>query len=38
MTTIYIVSFYANITGTGTRFYHCRCTDKEGHVAVKKLF
>ena len=38
MTTVHIVSFYANITQFGTRSYHCRFTpskpDKEGHVAV----
>ena len=38
MTTVYIVSFYANITKIGTRSYHCRFTqskpDKEGNVAV----
>ena len=38
MTTVYIVSFYANITTFGTRSYHCRFTqskpDKENHVAV----
>ena len=37
----HIVSFYANITITGTRSYHCGFTqskpDKEGHVA-EKLF
>ena len=39
MTTVYIVSFYANI---GTRSYHCRLTqskpDKESHVAVQNFF
>ena len=38
MTTAYIVSFYANITGIGPRSDHCRFTqskpDKESHVAV----
>ena len=38
MTTVYIVSFYANITTIGTRSYHCRFTqskpDKESHVAI----
>ena len=38
MTTVYIVSFYANIAKIGTRSYHCRFTlsksDKESHVAV----
>ena len=38
MTTVYIVSFYSNITEIETRFYHCRFTqsksDKESHVAV----
>ena len=38
MTTIYIVSFYSNITKIGTRSYHCRFAqskqDKESHVAV----
>ena len=38
MTTIYIVSFYTNITKIGTRSYHRRFTqskpDKESHVAV----
>ena len=38
MTTIYIVSFYSNITEIGTRSCHCRFTeskrDKEGNVAV----
>ena len=44
MTTVYIVSFCANITKIGTRIYHCRFTqstepDKETHGAVqKKLF
>ena len=42
MTTIYIVSFYSNITKIGTRSYHCRFTqskpDKESHVAVLKMF
>ena len=42
MTTIYIVSFYANITEIGTRSYHCRFTqsksDKESRVAVQKIF
>ena len=40
MTTVYIVSFYANITKIGTRSYHCRFTqsrpDKESHIAVTK--
>ena len=40
MTTVYIVSFYANITKIGTRSYHCRFTqsrsDKESHVAQQK--
>ena len=40
MTTVYIVSFYANITKIGTHCYHCRFTqskpDKESHVAVQK--
>ena len=38
MTTVYNVSFYANVTKIGTRSYHCRFTqlepDKESHVAV----
>ena len=38
MTTVYIVSFYANISNTGTLSYPCRFTqsqpDKESHVAV----
>ena len=38
MTTVYIVSFDANITKIVTRFYHCRFThskpDKESHVVV----
>ena len=38
MTTVYIISFYANIAKTGTRSYHCRFTqskpDKESNVAV----
>ena len=38
MTTVYIVSFYANIIKIGTRSYHRRFTqsnpDKESHVAV----
>ena len=43
MTTVYIVSFDANITKIGTRSYDCRFTqskpDKESHVAVlKKCF
>ena len=43
MTTVYIVSFYPNITKIRTRSYHCRFTqsqpDKECHVVVlKKLF
>ena len=40
MATVYIVSFYANITKTGTRSYRCRLTqskqDKESHVVVLK--
>ena len=40
MTTIYIVSFYANITKIGIQSYYCRFTqskpDKEGHAAVQK--
>ena len=42
MTTVCIVSFYADITEIGTRSYHCRFTeskpDEESHVAVEKLF
>ena len=38
MTTVYIVSFYANITKIRTRSYHCRFTqskpDKESHVTA----
>ena len=38
MATVYIVSFYANITKIETRSYHCRFTqsepDKESHVAI----
>ena len=38
MTTVYIVSFYPNITEAGTHSYHCRFTqskpDKESHFAV----
>ena len=38
MTTVYSVSFYANITNIGTRYYHCNSTqlkhDKESHVAA----
>ena len=39
MTTVYIVSFYAdNITKIGTHFYHCRFTqskpNKESNVFV----
>ena len=38
MTTVYIVSFYTNITKIATRSYHCRFTqskpDKESHFAV----
>ena len=38
MTTVYIVSFYANVAKIGTRSYHFRFTqskpDKESHVAV----
>ena len=38
MITVYIVSFYANITKTETRSYHCRFTqskpDKESHAVV----
>ena len=41
MTTVYIVSFYPNITKIGTRSCHCRFTqsklDKESHVAVQKI-
>ena len=41
MTTVYNVSFYANITKIGTRSYHCRFTqskpDKESHVVVQKI-
>ena len=40
MTTVYIVSFCANVTNIGTRSYHCRFTqskhNKESHVAVLK--
>ena len=39
MTTVNIVSFYANITKLGTRTYHCRFTqskpDKGSHVVVR---
>ena len=42
MTTVYIVSFYANITKIGTHSYHCRLTqsrpDKESNVAIYKMF
>ena len=42
MTTVYVVSFYDNITKSGTHPHHCRFTqskpDKESHVAVQKLF
>ena len=38
MTTVYIVSFYTNITKIETGSYHCRFTqskpDKESHFAV----
>ena len=38
MTTVYIVSFYANVIKFGIRSYHCRFSqpkpDKESHVAV----
>ena len=38
MTTVYIVSFYANIAKIGTRSYQCRFAqtkpDKESHVAT----
>ena len=38
MTTVYTVSFYADITKIETRSYHCRFSqskpDKESHVAV----
>ena len=38
MTTVYIVSFYANNTKIGSRSYRCRFTqtklDKESHVGV----
>ena len=41
MTTVYFVSFYANITKIGTRSYHCTFTpskpDKESHVVVSKI-
>ena len=41
MTTVYIVSFYANITKIETPSYHCRFAqskpDKESHVAVQKM-
>ena len=40
MTTVYIVSFHANITKIETRSFHCRLTqsrpDKERHVVVTK--
>ena len=42
MTTVYIVSFYANITKNGTRSYHCRFTesnpDKKSNFAILKIF
>ena len=42
MTTVYIVSFYASITKTGTRSYHCRFTqskpDKKVMLLYKKTF
>ena len=35
---VYVASFYAKITKTGTRSYHCRFSqskpDKEDHVAI----
>ena len=38
MTTVYLVSFYTDITEIGTRSYHCRFTqskpDKESQVAA----
>ena len=38
MTTVYIVSFYANVTIIGTRSYHYKFNqskpDKESHVVV----
>ena len=38
MTTVYIVSFCADIAKIGTTSYHCRFTqskrDKQSHVAV----
>ena len=41
MTTVYIVSFYANITKIGKGSYHCRFTqskpDKERHVFAKNV-
>ena len=40
MTTVYIVSIYANITEIGTHSYHCKFTqskvNKEAHVDVQK--
>ena len=42
MATVYIVSFYSNITKIETRSFHRRLTqsrpDKESHVAVRKMF
>ena len=41
MTTVYIVSFYANFTEIGTRSYQCSITQsnphKESHVVVQKV-
>ena len=41
MTTVYIVSFYADIIKIETRSYHCRFTqskpDRESHVAAYKI-
>ena len=42
MTTVYIVSFYANISEIGTRSYHCGFTqskpEKKVMLLYKKLF
>ena len=42
MTTVHIVSFYANITKIDKRSYQCRFTQskrgKESHDAVEKMF
>ena len=42
MTTVCIVSFYANITKIETRSYHCRFTqskpDNKSHVLYKRFF